>query len=418
MSRNVKNFPAVLVLALAFLNITGMLGVFTRGAVTPNDGTSLFFYALATPASIYLLVRHARFERIGDLFAAFISFMCIFLAASIGYSLASGSMTEFAVVVAVVYIFQMLFISSIYFWAIQLDDGELVSCFVLLRNFLLISCLGVLMSPLFMLHSSAETERVSGFFADQNLAAFGALLCVVLVVAFPPANRGVAIFQAALALTALFFTFSRTGFLVLIVLAVFYFSTKPFKAWPVYIVAFVLVFFSISLAIELGYLQMGLDQTERLSDIFAILSGEMPRTRYEFRDILYDTGLEKIKQQFPLGSGIGSFHSLEFGVRHRSSGHWLGVHNTYIMIAGEAGLAGVIAFVLFCIKLTNRVHLPSQYRQFSIGATLVIACSMLTTHSVLNDKIAAGILSLVMVTASRPYRNSVPAQHPRARMGG
>jgi O-antigen ligase len=415
--RSARHQPALLLLALAFLNVTGLLMVLTRGATARDDGSSLFFYAVAAPTSLYLLVRYARIARFSDLFVSFIAFMGIYLVAAISYSLANDTLTEFAMIVSAVYVFQMVFISSIYFWANQLNDDDLVSSLVLIKHFLLVSCLGVILSPFFVNQIAAETGRMSGFFADQNLAASGALLCMVLIVAFPPLSRVTAIIQAAIALAALGLTFSRTGFLALVVLAVFYFVTSPYRKWPVYILSVVVMCSLLGFALELGLFQLRPDQAQRVEDVFAILGGAMPQTRYEFRDILYDVGLERIRHHFPSGDGIGSFHSMEFGVRHRGSGHWLGVHNTYIMLVGEAGLVGIIAFAFFCFHLIARIRLPSRYRQFSVGAALVLASSMLTTHSVLNDKIAAAILSFLIVAASRSceHTNGIP---PLPRKGG
>jgi O-antigen ligase len=207
-------------------------------------------------------------------------------------------------------------------------------------------------------------------------------------------------------------TYSRTGFLAFFILCFAYLLIRSTaKSWIAFILGAISVYLLLFLVLEYDIVHLSPDQKQRLSDVLGILTGETPQTRYEYREMLLEVGLDKIAALFPWGAGIGSFHSLEFGVRHRISGEWLGVHNTYVMILGEAGLAGIISFSVFWLTAINQAAL-SRHRVLTLGIVTVILCSMLTTHSVLNDKIAAVMLAFLLAAVVRlPYANSDLTQH-------
>lgn len=87
-------------------------------------------------------------------------------------------------------------------------------------------------------------------------------------------------------------------------------------------------------------------QITRVLQVGQIVTGQIDEKTTTHRSVLWEEGIEIIKQ-FPLtGHGFGSFHKLPKGR--------LNVHNTYLMVLGESGIFPFIILVVFVLILYYR----------------------------------------------------------------
>ena len=399
---------AYLLLAVMLINLPGAVTVLTESPGPSADGHkgSLLVYPFALAASLYLLGRYVRRSSLSGSYLAFLAFFTTYLGVAVVFSFINEDLNESDFIVLNMYAFQLLFISAIYFWLAQLGRDELEACLRFSKKLLLLGCLCILFSPFFPYYQAQAADRAGGFFIDQNQAAFAALYCLVLVAVYPAQRPVIAFAEAGIATSAVILTFSRTGLLVFIVLCGFYLLSRR-SLWQVVLslVGFAAVFLLLwaTLAYDVGHLDF--EQRQRLLDVGAILSGEASQKTYDQRDILFDIGLHRIAEQLPWGAGIGKFHEMEYGVRHQPTGHWLGVHNTYLLILGEAGLVGFLAFLAFWAVAFWKMAQSSQYRGVEIGLTVVLLSSMITTHAVFNYKVSAIMLAVVIALTARQTRD-------------
>ena len=396
---------AYLLLAVMLINLPGAVTVLTQSPGRAADGHtgSLLVYPFALAFSLYLLGRYLRLSSLSGSYLAFLAFFTTYLGVAVVFSLINEDLNESDFIVFNMYAFQLLFISAIYFWLAQLGREDLEVCLRFSKKILLLASLGMLFSPFLTYYQANAADRAGGFFIDQNQAAFAVLYCLVLVAVYPAQRPLIALVEAGIATSAVMLTFSRTGLLVFIVLCGLYLLSRRSVGQVVLsLVGFAAVFLLLWATFEYDLVHLNFEQRQRLEDVAAILSGETIQKTYDQRAILFDIGLHRIAEQLPWGAGIGKFHEMEYGVRHQPTGHWLGVHNAYLLILGEAGLAGFIAFLGFWAVAFWKMAQPSEYRGLAIGLTVVMFSSMMTTHAVFNYKVSAIMLAVVIALTARP----------------
>ena len=80
----------------------------------------------------------------------------------------------------------------------------------------------------------------------------------------------------------------------------------------------------------------------------SFLKGQFTPDSTGHKSILWPVAYSIIRDNFPHGLGLGTFHELVgyvyAGIKVDRWYHWYGVHNMYLMIAGEAGF---FVFALF-----------------------------------------------------------------------
>src|SRR5688572_28040043 len=88
------DYAALLLLAVTFLNLTGLIASLD----TPfRDRSSLLFYAIAGPASCYLVAKCAGRDRAGDVFSSFVVFIFVYLLASAWHSFSGGVVQQLTI---------------------------------------------------------------------------------------------------------------------------------------------------------------------------------------------------------------------------------------------------------------------------------------------------------------------------------
>lgn len=407
---------AGVLLIISLLNLPGLLATFTQapGTASQDPTGALLYFALAGCLGLYLLLRHMRWAALSVPFVVFAAFFIVYLLESSIYSLFNGNFDPIDRDALIVHVFEFFLICVIYFWAVSLSDPQLTKGLRYVKYILLAGALSIVLSSYLPLYQGPKSDRAAGFYIDANGASVAALCSLVLVAAFPSRSRLWTAIQAAVALTAVLMTFSRTGLLSLFfLLALFALDRPSLKSKALSVLILAALGGALWFLIDSGMVPLDYEQRQRLADVGSLMSGDTEQKTSDHRSVLFDIGLERIKENFPAGAGMGEFHALDYGVRHYATGHWLGVHNTYLMILGEAGFTASVLFVAFWALMFSRIFTWSLFRRFSVGITIVLLFSMMTTHSVLNDKVAAVVIGLLLAATARiPQVSRGPQMKP------
>ncbi len=278
----------------------------------------------------------------------------------------------------------------------------------------------------------SDVFRFDGFFWNPNEAAMASVLLLNFVLYRPWNQRLLNWFAVAVAPAATFLTLSKTGAALLLVsLLLFLWIRRQWVVLAVVPVAALLVLSSarpildayeeqiVEVFITDRYRQEwqeGRQQSEqpltgsardRIDDAVDFFSGEFTTSALGPRGILWSLGIARIRDTFPHGSGFGSFHALEGGVFAAQISHpvfgrgqWHGVHNMYLMVAGEAGFV-VFALLVFCHGwLLARAWLSSRDDGLPFAIIAVTLIGWSATHNFLGNRyyvvafaVAVGLLA-------------------------
>ena len=147
----------------------------------------------------------------------------------------------------------------------------------------------------------------------------------------------------------------------------------------------------------------------RLHGMFALLEGTIDSHTTSYRIDLWNSAIPIIADHFPHGTGLGTFYyggifSFSYQNEHI---YWLGVHNMYLMILGEAGF---VAFALFIVCYGNLLALALASKDklpFAIIFNALLFC--MTSHNgftirflVVLFAIAVGLLGKKSERVSHP----------------
>jgi O-antigen ligase len=298
----------------------------------------------------------------------------------------------------------LLLVAGVYFWLTRCTDTELVNVLRTLKSILLVSCVFVPLSPYLSSYFaySHSLDRPSGLFGNPNEAGVAALFCIVLIVAYPARSRLATFAQAAVALLALILSFSKAGMLTLVVLAaLFVIGRRSVGLLCVAVLAFTLTALCMKYILENDVFQLSYDQRERLGDVLNILGGEISARTTTGRTLVWELGLRRIGQQLPWGAGLGEFHALVGGFRERPElDKWLGVHNTFLVILGEAGLFPLLLLIGFLTRLFI-MGSRSPERMVAIGFGVIMVVDMLSSHNSFASRLSNIALASSMAIATR-----------------
>lgn len=177
------------------------------------------------------------------------------------------------------------------------------------------------------------TGAVGGFFGNPNDLATSLDLLLPLAVALALLNRGLKrgfyAFCAAILIAGVIVTFSRGGFLGLVTMGGVLLWKLGRQNRAVTAVAFALIFGVFVLATPGGY-------AGRISSIFNVAEDRTGSTQAR-RDLLERAA--NIAAHHPIiGVGMGNFHNYSI--------HEQVAHNSYLEIAAELGVAGLIAYLV------------------------------------------------------------------------
>lgn len=406
--RRRTDVTAILVLIFGTLNLNGLflLLLGTQGLLSP-----LIFCLVLT-----LWARYARPQAITGTYALFVMFIGSYLGFASLSSLTGRSFNENVLWINLA---TFLFVSGVYFFLLIRTNAELDWILRLLKGILVASCVLVLLSPLLGDHLNyiAASDRASGLFENPNEAGVAALTTLVLIYNYPARRNLITFVQSAIALSALALTFSKTCILTLTLLMVIVLIQKR-SIWLTCftICAFGLAAIALSYISESDLVHFTYDQRMRIADILSIFGGEISDQTTTGRTDLWAVGIQRIMEQLPWGSGIGTFHSLE-GTRRSimypddSSraiyGAWLGVHNAYLMVLGESGLFPFLLLIGFFLCLFIKASKAPEY-SVAVPFGIIICMDMMASHGSLGFRLVDVILAIAMAIAERP--SCMPSQ--------
>ena len=222
-----------------------------------------------------------------------------------------------------------------------------------------------------------ELNRASGVYGDANNAAVSALLSFVFLLnLYKPTTRFKRILRLlgiAISIYAVFITFSRTGLLVLFIVALLpniqYLNFKK-------ILLSVLVVLPISILgivslINSNYLNEV--QKERLEGVINIITLSGEEVNYSGRDSLFDNMYGFIEENPLLGNGLQFSNSIRG-------------HNTIFGIWADAG---ILPFIIFLSLLTfyfiKALQSDKETRAFSFSILLILSIFMLSLQTNINQ---------------------------------
>ena len=414
-------------LAAKHLVVVSLAGVVD--AVHRVTGLPFVGLILLTPPAGFLLLRYWRVAAGNAVVLAAVGPLLAYLLFALLYGVTRGDDWT----LAYQYLFSCVLLTVIAAHVVRSGEESVRRFTRMARDVLFFSALGVVLSPWYVPYLAVPdggiTARQGGLFGNPNEASLMAVLLFNFVL-YRPYRRlvpnGLAIAAAAAALLS---SLSRVG-LVLFFLSLALFLFR--RCRPLFVVigclaavplSFVLLSVLLETFLQSAFTVMLTDiQIYRLTAMQDFFAGrwnatELRMTNLGYRDILWPRALAVIGGNFPHGAGLGSFHQLEGGWALRYSEdtiRWLGVHNMYLMIAGEAG---VVVFVLLAAcygRLLAKSFGTADGLPFSI--LVVILAYWMTTHSALGLRyeivtfaIAVGVLGRTRRSPSGRAASGAPA---------
>ena len=327
-----------------FLHAAGLRGVITG--------------LLAPPAAV-LLAWHWPYAAGNRFVLAAVAPWLAYLAFAWWYGAAEGNPPG----LLRVYLFNCLLMALVAAHVARSSDAAVRGLVGVARIALLVSVTSVLFAhfnppPVHLAERHVDTYRARGFFVSPNDAAMACVLLLNFVLYRPWNQRILNWFAGAAAAAAAVFTLSKSGFVLLLAsLALFLWIRRKRMVLAVVTVAVLSVLASARPIFDVfaprAFSLSSFDPErvvvviDRLEDAVSLVEGKPTGAAVGFRNVLWPDGIALIRDTFPHGSGFGSFHALEGSVFGSEIIGWFGVHNMYLMVAGEAGFV-VFALLVFC----------------------------------------------------------------------
>jgi len=222
-----------------------------------------------------------------------------------------------------------------------------------------------------------DLERADGVYADANNASIVCLLTFIFVQnIFKPKNNFQKILKllaTAIAMYALILTFSKTGFIVLLLIL----GLTYHKLFNPKRILFSLIFIPIALfaliSIVRSSTSLSLIQKGRIENIFNLLSLKTDKVEYSGRGRLFEGLMNSIYEHPILGNGI------DYSVEIRG-------HNTIFGVWSDAGIICFLFFLFLLFYLFRKSYIaPVHIRYFSLSILFVLCIFMLSLQTVINQ---------------------------------
>ena len=268
--------------------------------------------------------------------------------------------------------------------------------------------------------SEISRNRFVGTYTDPTLAGGVACYTAGLALVFLNGNRyrGLAALVLILSSMAVMVTFSRTAFLTLAGLLLFFgllsissLRSRRGRSFVVLMIAligggYVLLLFSAE-----SFVKEPSPSFSRL--VWLRTFGAEYQNLSDPRMTLWSLGWSQIIESPLFGRGLWLFHNLEGAPRCRM-GILCGVHNSYLMLWGEAGIIPFLLYVFFTGSLLwKSLMLPQSLATNAVAAlTFVFVMASLTTDGALYFPWHTFILGLgcaLAVYAARESRDRYPS---------
>ena len=311
----------------------------------------------------------------------------------------------------------VIFCSAIYFWLLARGTPSLEFVLRVVQLLFLINCIAIMGSGYLSAVFAYDVpgERSSGFFHNANEAGVMALYLVVLIAAVGPATATwVTLLKLAIAVTAIALTFSKTAYLVLMLLIILYLiAQRYYFTLSVSLLSAISVFPLAAYIVSVNPLDLSEEQKLRLQQVLQVFSGEIDNSVTTGRIDLWLLGVERIGNTFPFGGGIGTLHRMEGGYTDLA-GDWLGVHNTFLAVLGEGGLVPFLIMLVLLFVLAQS-SFNSLRPMLLSGILVVFTADLFVTHEVFKIRIHSLMLAVLMAACALEDKTQLkpPLRLPR-----
>lgn len=398
-------------------------------AVFMTTGIPFVGLVLLTPPAGFLLLRYWRFAASNGVVLAAVGPLLAYLLFALLYGVSRGD--DWRLVYQ--YLFSCILTAVIAAHVVRSGDESVLRLTRAARGALFFSTVSVILSPWLQpyLNPDDRLHRFAGLWDNPNEAAVMTVVFLNFVLYRPYRRLIPNALAIAAAVAAVMAAFSRTGLVLFFLsLALFLFRRRPLAAVTACLAAVPLSFMLLSVLLDI-LLQSDLallltrEQSTRVAEMYLFFEGSFTRTQATstylgYRDILWTRAMAVISGHFPHGAGFGSFHHLEGGrvLNTPTEVEWMGVHNMYLAIAGEAG---VVVFVLLaaCYGL---LLVKGLFRTDGLPFSIIFVILLYWTnsHAVLGMRylivvfaIAVGLLGRTRGNASGPAAVRRRARRPR-----
>lgn len=270
---------------------------------------------------------------------------------------------------AIVYIVNSVLIAIIAIYIIKVKKEAVDDIVRFSRNILLILQVSIILTPYvsFFLDSSFSV-RFTGLFRNPNEASLASVLFLNLIFYCPFNKQTLNYFLIILSAVNVALTFSKTGIILFVFsLMLFLWFKRKLFFWMALLVLVVsasqleqiFIFFQNNLASHSQIARLDLMKSffwtpgllgniwiaRRLDLMKSFFLGRFDSETTGYKNVIWPRAYLIIRDNFPHGFGLGEFYRL-YGYVYVWEDHtgWQGVHNMYLMIAGEAGF---FVFALF-----------------------------------------------------------------------
>lgn len=222
-----------------------------------------------------------------------------------------------------------------------------------------------------------QLERAGGVYGDANNAAVAAILSFLFInFSFKP-SKGIHFVLKSLCLGlsiySLILTFSKTGFLVFILILGLTYHKFFTKKRILFSIIFIPIILGIGINWALNTEELSTSQQERIEDLVNLLTFQSEKVSFSGRDVLLKNMLGFVNEHPFLGNG------LNFGNEIRG-------HNTLIGVWADAGF---ITFLIFLILLGHYIKMAlkqtAKVKYFSLAIIVTLYIYMLSLQTIINQ---------------------------------
>ena len=219
------------------------------------------------------------------------------------------------------------------------------------RNVFLILPVSIILTPyvsFFQDTTYISTYRFSGIFLNPNDASLACVFLLNFIFYYPYNKQILNYFVITLVAVSVALTFSKIGIILFVFSLILFLWFKHKLFFFFTLLALVVsvsrldqffIFLKKIFASHLNFVQI-----LRLNFMQSFFDGQLNLQSTGYKNILWPVAYSIIRDNFPHGLGLGTFYELVGYLYADEAGHWYGVHNMYLMIAGEAGF---FVFALF-----------------------------------------------------------------------
>ncbi|MEO7309800.1 MAG: O-antigen ligase family protein [Chitinophagaceae bacterium] len=266
--------------------------------------------------------------------------------------------------------------------------------------------------------SKIVEERLSGVYANPNLAGFvaniGLLLSLTLMFSKSTMAKIIGVAGIVFSISTAVATFSKTSFLqcgiiIIVFLIVFLARYKKIekrtrRGIGIVLLAIVSLLVPISVYLSSAYDELTPFQQERIEQLSQLVTeGKVNSDLTTNRSDAVADGLTLIASHPFMGNGFMSFLRLENA--SAKTGEDIGIHNTFLLVLGDAGIVPFILYVIFHLLCFVSFFKIRDTQLFYFAITLLISTSFFNTtnHEALANPLQAVIMGIFCALATYAY---------------